>query len=172
METWKPLKNYPGYEYSDTGLLRSINYKRTGKVRVLSPAKSTDGYLKTMLKGVDGRYHTIALHRVIMESELPKPAKHEVNHKNGIKTDNRIDNLEWITHSANCKHSFDMGLQKPKRGELNGMAKLTVEKVAELRRMKREGGRFWGRNEIAKELGVSGKHLQKIVNESSTCWRS
>ena len=171
IETWKKIKGFSMYEYSCKGNLRSLNYKRTGKIRVLKPAISIDGYLKTMLLSDCGKYKTIAVHRVIMESEKDKPTdKHEVNHINGIKTDNSPINLEWVTHSQNCQHSFDIGIQKPKRGELNGMSKLTKEDVVFLRNEKKKNGRYWGRNEYAKKYGISAKHLQKIVN-SDLYWK-
>lgn len=166
-EVWMPIKGYSRYEYSTAGRLRSKDYKRTGKTKVLKPAKSTDGYYKTMLKSDSGKYVTIAVHRVIMNSISERPIGHEVNHKNGDKTDNRPCNLEWVTRSQNCQHSFDTGLQKPKRGELNGMAKLTQKDVDFLRNEKRTKGRFWGRNEYAKKYGISAKHLQKIVNNDN-----
>lgn len=170
MEKWTEVKGFSGYECSSEGRIRSLNYKRQGIVKILNPAISTDGYLKTMLKNNDGKYCTIAVHRVILNSFILKPSKDfEVNHINGIKTDNNIENLEWVTHSQNCKHSFDIGLQKPKRGELNGMSKLKKIDVDFLRNEKNTNGRFWGRNEYAKKYGISAKHLQKIVNKKD-CW--
>jgi len=166
MENWKTIPGYENYEVSDYGNIRSLNYKRTGTIRLLKPAVSRDGYLKTMIKRDDGKYTTISIHRVIARVFIGTKLGVEVNHKNGIKTDNRLENIELITHSQNCQHSFDTGLQKPKRGELNGMAKLTQSKADELRERKRTGGRFWGRNELAKELGVTPKHLQRIVNKT------
>ena len=169
-ETWKPVKGYSRYEYSNYGRIRSMNYKMSGRVKILKPAVSKDGYLKTMLLSDTGRYTTVAIHRIIMNSESEKPKGCEVNHKNGIKTDNRPLNLEWMTRSENCKHSFDIGLQKPKRGELNGMSKLTRDDVEFLRNEKRTKGRFWGRNEYASHFGITAKHLQKIVNNAGS-WK-
>lgn len=169
-EEWKPLKGYSRYEYSNFGRVRTNGYKGSQRVKVMKPAVSTDGYLKTMFKCEDGKFRTDTIHRVILRSEIPKPGpEYEVNHKNGIKTDNRPVNLEWMTRSQNCQHSFDTGLQKPKRGELNGMAKLTQKDVDFLRNEKRTKGRFWGRNEYAKQYGIAAKHLQKIVN-SDNLW--
>jgi hypothetical protein len=164
-EIWKTVLDFSLYEYSNLGNLRSKNYKNTGRVQILKPAVSTDGYLKTMLKDDNGKYVTIAVHRVIAKSHFGvQDKKLEVNHINGIKTDNRIENLEYITHSQNCKHSFDIGLQKPKRGELNGMAKLTQKDVDFLRSEKIKKGRYWGRKQYAKQFGITEKHLQQIVN--------
>ena len=114
--------------------------------------------------------YTIA--RLVAEAFIPNPEnKATINHKDGIKTNNFATNLEWMTQSENCQHSFDTGLQKPKRGELNGMAKLTREKVEEIRQIAKKCGRYWGRNRIAKELGINSKHLQRIVNDPENLWK-
>jgi hypothetical protein len=107
-----------------------------------------------------------SVHRIVAEAFLLNiENKETVNHINGIKIDNKVSNIEWATRSENCKHSFDIGLQKPKRGSLNGMAKLTDDQVKMVRKMKLENGRFWGRNEIAKHIGIAQKTLQKVVND-------
>lgn len=170
-ETWSPVKGFSRYEYSNFGRVRSMNYKMSGRIKILKPAAGPDGYLQTMFLRDDGKYISKKLHRVIMLSieDLPGPG-YEVNHKNGIKTDNRPINLEWMTRSQNCQHSFDTGLQKPKRGELNGMSKLTRDQVEFLRNEKKMKGRFWGRNEYALQFGVSAKHLQDVVNNPES-WK-
>lgn len=166
-EVWISIENHSRYEVSNFGRVRSLNYKNTGMVKVLSPGIDGSGYLRTMIQNDNKKYTTIKMHRVVCAAFLGNQDRLEVNHKNGIKTDNNILNLEWCTRSENCQHSFDTGLQKPKRGELNGMAKLTKDQVEHLRNLKSTRGRFWGRNELAKEYGISAKHLQKIVNNTN-----
>ena len=61
---WKTIKGFSNYEASNTGLIRSLDYKRSGKVQILKPAKSKDGYLKTMLKSDDSKYHSKPIHFV------------------------------------------------------------------------------------------------------------
>ncbi len=164
-EIWKPIPNFSKYEASNLGRLRSLNYKRTGKVVVLKTSKSKDGYLKTMIKNDDNIYKSWSVHKFVMLTFKGERKKgEEVNHINGIKTDNRAVNLEYVTHSENVQHSFDIGLQKPKRGELNGMSKLNRKQVEYIREAKKTKGRYWGRNELAKKFNVSAKHLQDIAN--------
>ena len=139
---------------------------------MLKPSVSTDGYLKTMLKGDDGKYHTIAVHREVAAAFFGvRPVGHEVNHINGVKKDNRPCNLEYCTRSQNCKHSFDIGLQIPKKGSLNGFAKLTEQQVKEIRQfVSSSGKRYYGRKNLAKKYGISEAHLKDIVNGRRDVW--
>ncbi|HRG39346.1 MAG TPA: HNH endonuclease signature motif containing protein [Bacteroidia bacterium] len=66
----------------------------------------------------DGK--AITIHRLIAQIFIPNPEnKSEVNHKNGIKSDNRIENLEWCTHSENIQHAYDNGMIKRKKNVIN-----------------------------------------------------
>jgi hypothetical protein len=68
----------------------------------------------------EGVIRSFSIHRLLAEHFIPNPNNYpEVNHKNGIKTDNRLENLEWCTHSYNCKHAIDVGLHKITRGKEN-----------------------------------------------------
>ena len=72
--------------------------------------KTKNGYLQFTDKG-----KTQFVHRAVAKLCIPNPDnKPVVNHKNGIRTDNRISNLEWVTQSENVKHAFKMGFQKTK----------------------------------------------------------
>lgn len=179
-EIWKPIAKFDNqYEISNRGRIRSVyaiikksnGSTYTRQCKILKPALNHSGYLAGAVS-INNKMIPYTIARLVAKAFITNPEnKPQVNHINGIKTDNRVENLEWMTQSENCQHSFDTGLQKPKRGELNGMAKLTREKVEEIRAMAKNGGRYWGRNRIANELGMNAKHLQRIVNDPENLWK-
>lgn len=114
-EVWKPIKDFPSYEVSNLGRIRNKNTHR-----IKATAKDNDGYLKTtLIIAANGHkvYKRKTVHRLVAEAFLG--GKHpdlQVNHKNGHKGDNRINNLEWVTSSENVKHAYDAELRKPSGG--------------------------------------------------------
>ena len=108
MTEFKQIKSHPNYKISTTG--RVIN--KNGHEKVLDN-HSKDGYLKVNLYK-DGIGSSKRVHRLVAEAFIPNPDnKPDVNHKNGNKHDNRVDNLEWVTKSENMKHAYQTGLVKP-----------------------------------------------------------
>jgi hypothetical protein len=174
-EIWKKIPNFSGYEASNLGRLRSLNYKRSGKIKVLKPTQSSDGYMKTVLIDDKGEYRSWTVHLFVMMAFIGvKPEGLEVNHKNGDKTDNRVDNLEYVTHKYNVQHSFDNGFQKALIGEDNPTAKLTNNDVLEIREYvrnkKEQGVRYYGRKRLADKYGISESHIKDIVSGRRGIW--
>lgn len=134
MKTWKRIPNYSLYEASTDGEIKTFNWKNQGKEAIMKPAKDNSGYLRTMLMRDDGIMHTIKVHRIIGQTFVDNPEnKPEINHLNGIKSDNRAVNLAWTTRSENIQHAFDF-LQKTKLiGEKNPAATITEKEVIEIR---------------------------------------
>ena len=167
--------NIPGYSrYLATkeGNIISLDYKRTGKQKMLKPAFDTNGYLRTMLLNDNGKYDTVKVHRIIALAYFGK-SDLDVNHKNGIRNDNRVDNLEYVTKSENAKHSYSELNRKSffKHGSNNINAKLTTEAIKEIRETAAKGGRYYGREKLAKKFGVTSAHIKDIVNDK-ILWKS
>lgn len=110
---WKKIPSFEGYEASNSGEIRSVNRAvkcRNGiiknlKGKVLTPCISKDGYQRIAL---GSRYGMQTVHSLIALSFIKNTEnKRTVNHKNGIRHDNRPENLEWATYQENIRHSFD-----------------------------------------------------------------
>src|SRR5690554_6953141 len=160
----KKIPNFSGYMACENGHIYSMNYKRTGQMRRLKPASDPGGYLRTMLKRDDGKYVTVKVHQVILWAFVGKMEDGmTVNHIDGNKKNNSLQNLEYCTRSENMIHAFKTGLMKPKRGTRNGMAKLTTEDVIEIKRhIKNHNGRYYGRKELAEKYGVTVAAIKDI----------
>lgn len=123
-EIWKDIPEYEGlYQISNLGNVRSqhsnkMNGQKPGKLLKITLMKS--GYMSLELRMSDtNKRHLV--HRLIAESFISNPDnKPIVNHINGIKTDNRIENLEWCTQSENIRHAIDTGLIKGPFGPVKG----------------------------------------------------
>lgn len=129
MEIWRSVLGYPDFEVSNLGNVRKIN---GGKASISThPA----GYLKVAVgKTKRSTQLKLYIHRVVSIAFLPNPENlPDVNHKNGIKNDNRVENLEWCTRSYNMKHAFDTGLAISKKGEDSLRSKLSNEDIFMIR---------------------------------------
>lgn len=116
-EEWYPLKNWPGYEISNKQRVRSyLDRRGFGKNKYVEVPEILDeqthrlGYKYVNLRK-DGRTHKGYIHHLMGETFLPNPEnKPEINHENGNKNDNRIENLTWNTRAENMEHARRTGL--------------------------------------------------------------
>jgi len=110
MEIWKEIKGHKGYEVSNCGRVKSLNYRRTGNEKVLRPQMNRTGYLYLCF----GDHHTkIKVHRLVAEAFVPNPDNlPEVNHIDEDKTNNHADNLEWCSHAYNIKYSHNIAVEQ------------------------------------------------------------
>lgn len=99
------IKNFPNYSITETGVVYSHNYRNSGKIKKLSLSKK-DGYFIVGLNKNNKRYSK-KVHRLVAEAFIPNPNNlPQVNHKNGIRCDNRAKNLEWVSDSENKYHAY------------------------------------------------------------------
>ena len=113
-EVWKPIKDYEGlYEISNLGRVRNLNYKGSGKGKILKNTKDSKGYLIVGLTK-NGKRKLFKIHRLVAEAFIPNPEnKPCIDHINTIKNDNRVENLRWVTNEENNNNP----LTKKKRNE-------------------------------------------------------
>ena len=106
MEQWKSIAGYEGlYEVSNLGRVKSLNYNRTGKERILKQQKDKHGYLRVDICK-DGKLKHSKVHRLVAEAFIQNPNNLEtVNHKDEDKTNNVASNLEWMTRGDNIIYS-------------------------------------------------------------------
>lgn len=125
----------------------------------MSPSIDRNGYLHGLINGRNCSYH-----RIIAECFVPNTYnKPDINHINGIKTDNRAENLEWCTRSENIIHAYQTGLEQPVIGTNNHNSKLNDELVRYIRKSNKSN---YG---LAKELGVDPSTIRDVRNNK--IWR-
>lgn len=160
-ENWKPVRGFENlYLVSDRGRVRSLHtYGRPARGGILAQQSNGKGYRRVRLTG-NGRGFSIVVHRLVLDAFVgPQPTpKHEANHKNGRKADNRVENLEWVTPVENNAHSVVNGFWHPHVGEAHGMHKLTEVQVREIIAMKGQHGT----TTVGRIYGVTGATIAHI----------
>lgn len=165
MEIWKDIPGFEGtHQVSNLGNFKALKRMRSNgrvvclyKEKIMKPNLEGNGYYQIQ---IFSKPHSA--HRLVAKAFIPNPKnKEQINHKNGIKTDNRVENLEWLTRSENCKHSFVIGLQCNK-GENHPSHKVTAEIVREIRA--KYIPNIYTSRRLAKEYRLSKTNILDIVN--------
>ena len=152
-EVWVSIEGYKKNSISNFGRVKSFAHDRE---TILTPVINENGYLSV---GVfDGKkQRLIKLSRLVAQTFIPNPkGKTQVNHIDGIKFNNHVSNLEWVTDSENKQHAIRLGLKKT--GADNPLAKLTAEQVIYIR----DNPDGLNTYELAKKFGVNYKTLRSV----------
>jgi hypothetical protein len=171
-EEWLPVLGYENsYMVSRTGTCASIRTKGgSPRWRLLKAAPNHLGYVRYGLCRDNKRCDVFA-HRIAWEAFNGKiPDDLQINHRNGIKHDNRLDNLEVVTPSENTLHGFRVLGRKPSinpsKGSKNGRAKLTEKDIPKIRKMLKSN---MSQTEISRIYGVNQTQISLIALKKS--WR-
>jgi hypothetical protein len=170
-EIWVPAKDVEGYyEVSNMGRLkrcprlsRNSANKNTfryygERIRSLN-YKNKKKYINITLS-IEGKDIYKQMHKLVLSSFIDPPfEKAVVNHKNGNKHDNRLENLEWVTQRENNIHARKLGLTKPALGEQSGKTYLTNEEVIEIVKLRKTGLSY---KDIAKKFNSTVKNVGDI----------
>ena len=139
-ELWKEIQDFEGYEISNLGNIRSwlsphgIKSEPTLKKQYIQ--RSGYSYAGLMK---EGKLFTKIVHRLVAKEFINNLYnKPDINHINGIKSDNRSENLEWVTKSENQIHAYKTGLQIKQFGENTSQAILNTEQVINIKKLRKE----------------------------------
>ncbi|AMW61980.1 hypothetical protein DNAM5_236 [Bacillus phage Vinny] len=147
------VENGANYSVSSDGEVRN---DKTGRILKQGVAR---GYNIVVLFN-NCRGKTLTVHKLVALAFIPNPLnKPQVNHKDGNKLNNSVNNLEWVTKSENQRHAIITGLVNPKKGEAHHSAILSEDNVIEIKKrlVKKEKG-----VEIAKDFGVNKAVISSI----------
>ena len=151
MEKYHTIPTFKKYEITRSGVIRKKDSKR-----VKSQYVGSTGYNMVSLNDENGKSKPRRVHRLIAITFIPNPEnKKYINHINGNKLDNRIENLEWCTMAENNQHGFETGLIN-NTGVNNGRAKLNPEKVKNIKH-------------LLSDSNLSQQKIADIHNVSRSC---
>lgn len=160
-EVWKTIEEFPDYSVSNLGRVRRDTHPimTISSDGILKIQRNHNGYSMVRIKNaIVIKWKRVA--RLVAEAFVKNTSiKPQVNHKNGVRSDDRSENLEWVTCSENINHSFDSLGRIGARGELKPGHKLTSKDVFKIRKMITDG---IGDTKISRMFGVNRNTIRLI----------
>jgi hypothetical protein len=154
-EIWKSHTDFENYEFSNWG-----NFRNTKTGKILKNTISDRGYIETQLYSKSKKKRIkVKLHRMVGELFIPIPEdtnKNNINHIDGIKTNNHYSNLEWISNEENIQHAIDTGLRKRSWAQ-----KINEDDVRTIRKIYDETNLSFA--DIANQFNVTPSTISSIV---------
>lgn len=153
------LKDY--YTVTSDGEFYSDN---SGKMKTRN--KPGTDYQIINFQQINGKKKTFRAHRLVLMAFNPveNMSQLEVNHKDGDKRNNALDNLEWCTSSDNQKHAYRTGLHQSRKGEKSNFSKLSEEDVKKVFELRKQG---LTQQKIAEEVGCTRSNISYILNKKT-----
>lgn len=174
----KKIEGFEKYLVDEKGNVYSSDYNHSSKIKMLKTYFDKDGY-KYVIFVINNQRIKKQVHRLIALTFIPNPLnKPQVNHKNGVKDDNKIDNLEWVTSRENIIHNYRVLGRKASKlsrekasqrlsGERNMKAKTNCREVENIRQMREKGMMY---KDIKNHVNISISQICSICNGKS--WNS
>ena len=151
-----PIPGFEDYSVNKNGEVYSLKFN---KIKKLKNKLTGRKYFFVGLCGSGKKPKHKSIHRLVAQVFLPNYSeKLEVNHINGVKTDNRLENLEMVTSSENKRHAYRIGLKTNLKGEKNPRCKISNAVVELIKNMKN----IMTQDELANIFGISGAHISMI----------
>jgi len=174
LEIWKDVPNFEGtYQVSNLGRVKSLfrkvkvkNFTRTIYEFIMNANLGKRGYyeIRTCKNSVTKHMY---VHRMVALAFIPNPNNElYINHKDGVKTNNNVNNLEWVDHRTNMIHAHKTGLVKMKKGEDHGKSILKNADIPKIRELYNTGK--LKQTEIAEMYNCSSGAISGII--SGRCW--
>ena len=168
-EKWTDIKNYENcYQVSNLGNIRSLPRNGTIKhIRILKPYIDNHGYYIVTLSCKNIK-KTYKIHRIVAETFINNPNnKTQINHIDGNKLNNNINNLEWCTILENNIHARENNLKPDDSGINNANSKFTKKDINYIRNMYIKGDKIYGCIALANKFKVSKSTISYIINKKT-----